>query len=122
MIGLWLPVAVYMTAIYYGALQPQVPSVIAERFTDTMLHAGGYAGLALVTVRATAGGRWPGLTAGAILAAFAIAVVHGVSVEIAQTFVPSRSAELRDVWNDGAGAAAGLVAAWAWGIMRRKSS
>ena len=122
MIGLWLPVAVYMAAIYYGALQPQVPSVIAERFTDTVLHASGYAGLALLSVRAVAGGRWSNVAARAIFVAFAIALVHGVSVEIAQAFVPSRTSELRDVWNDAAGAAAGLAVVWAWGIMRRKSS
>ena len=122
MIGLWLPVAAGMAAIYYAALQPHVPSVIAERFTDTVLHAGAYAGLALVTVRATARARWAGLTTPATLAAFAIVVVHGISVEIAQTFVPPRTAELRDVWSDAAGAGAGLAAAWAWGIMRRKSS
>ena len=122
MIGLWLPVAAYMAAIYYGALQPRVPDVIAERFTDTVLHAGGYAGLALVTARAAAGGRWSGVQARAIILAFAITLLHGVSVEVAQSFVPSRTSELRDVWNDAAGAAAGLAVVWAWGIMRRKSS
>jgi VanZ family protein len=121
-IGLWLPVAVSMIAIYYGALQPQVPSVIGERFTDTVLHAGGYAGLAMLTVRATSGGRWSGLTARALLLAFAIVVVHGVSVEVAQAFAPPRTAEWRDVRNDVAGAGAGLAAVWAWGIMRRKFS
>ena len=122
MIGLWLPVAVYMAAIYYGAVQPDVPEVIAVRFTDTLLHAGGYAGLAMVTLRATARGRWAGVTGVTMLVAFAIVVVHGASVEIAQMFAPPRTAELRDVWNDAVGAAGGLGALWAWSIMRRKSS
>ena len=122
MIGLWLPVVVLMAAIYYAAIQPAVPDLIAERFTDTLLHAGGYAGLAIVTLRATARGRWTGVTGATLLAAFAIVVAHGISVEIAQMFAPPRTAELRDVWNDAAGAVAGLGVAWAWSIMRRKSS
>ena len=121
MIGLWLPVAVCMTAIYYGALQPHVPDAISERFTDTALHAAGYAVLALVTLRASARARWAGVTRPSLIAAFGIAVAHGISVEIAQMFAPTRTAELRDVWSDAAGASAGLAAAWAWSIMRRKS-
>jgi VanZ family protein len=83
--------------------------------SDTVLHIGGYAGLVLLTLRATAGGRWAGVTARAMTVAFLIALVHGLSVEVEQMFVPSRFAEWRDVGNDVIGALAGLVAAWAWG-------
>ena len=78
--------------------------------------------LALLTLRATARGRWAGRDRGRrSLTAFAIAMAHGLSVEWIQMYVPTRFAEWRDVWNDAAGAALGLGAAWAWGIMRRKS-
>ena len=118
---LWLPVAIYMAAIYYGATMPAVPAPIGFWFSDTLLHAGGYTGLALLTLRATAHGRWRGVTRRALLAAFAIAMLHGLSVEWIQMYVPTRYAEWRDVWNDAAGAAAGLGAAWAWGTMTGKS-
>ena len=121
MIGLWLPVAVYMAAIYYGATMPQVPTAIGFWLTDTVLHAGGYTVLALLTLRATAGGRWRGVTRNAMLLAFAIAMLHGLSVEWIQMYVPTRFAEWRDVGNDALGTAIGLGAAWAWGIMRRQS-
>lgn len=121
MIGLWLPVAVVMAAIYYGATMPSVPAPIGNWFSDTVLHAGGYTVLAMLTLRATAKGRWSGVTRGAMIAAFAISVLHGLSVEWIQMYVPTRFAEWRDVWNDAAGAAVGLGAAWAWGIMRRQS-
>ena len=121
MITLWLPVAVYMAVIYYGATMPAVPAVVGNWFSDTVLHAGGYTVMALVTLRATAGARWRGVTRAALLSAFAISMLHGLSVEWIQMYVPTRFAEWRDVWNDAAGAAAGLVAAWAWGIMRGKS-
>ena len=114
MIGLWLPVAVYMAAIYWGAALTQVPGP-AARISDTALHMTGYAGLALLTLRATACGRWSGVTARALALAFAITVAHGVTVEVEQMFVPSRFAEWRDVGNNAIGAAAGLLAAWAWG-------
>ena len=114
MILLWLPVAVYMAAIYYGAALTQVPGP-AARVSDTVLHMGGYAGLAILTLRATAGGRWSGVTPRALALALVIATVHGITVEVEQMFVPTRFAEWRDVGNDVIGALAGLTAAWAWG-------
>lgn len=120
MIGLWLPVAIYMGAIYYGAALPSVPGP-AGLVPDTVLHVGGYAVLALLTLRATARGRWSGVTRGAMIAAFAIAIVHGLTVEWEQMYVPNRYAEWRDVGNDAIGALAGLTAAWAWGTMKGTS-
>ena len=121
MISLWLPVALYMAAIYYGATLPVVPAPIGFWLSDTLLHAGGYTVLALLTLRATAKGRWAGLTGTALMTAFVISIAHGLSVEWIQMYVPTRVAEWRDVWNDAAGTALGLGAAWAWGTMRGKS-
>ena len=114
MIGLWLPVAVYMAAIYWGAGLEQVPGPAAN-ISDTVLHMAAYAGLALLTLRATARGRWPGVTTRAMALALAICVAHGLTVEVEQMFVPSRFAEWRDVGNDVIGSLAGLLAVWAWG-------
>jgi len=120
-IHLWLPVALYMAAIFYGAGMSQTPGPAAQ-LSDTVLHMGGYVGLALVTLRATSGGRWRGVTGRALLYAFLIAVAHGAAVEIEQMFIPSRMAEWRDLGNDAIGAAVGLFAAWLvarwrWGKM-----
>ena len=117
--SLWLPVVAYMAAIYYGAALTQVPGP-AARLSDTVLHMGGYAGLALVTLRATSGGQWAGVTRRAMAAALVIATIHGMSVEVEQMFVPSRFAEWRDVGNDVIGAVAGLGVAWAWSKLRRQ--
>ncbi len=117
MIKLWLPVAIYMGAIYWGAALSQTPGPAAQ-VSDTILHMGGYVGLALLTLRATAGGRWTGVTPRALLVAFAIATVHGATVEIEQMFVPTRFAEWRDLRNDAIGAAAGLFVAWLWRQLR----
>jgi len=114
-ISLWLPVAIWMGAIYWGAALPQakIPPVVAS-FSDTVLHMSGYAGLALLTLRATARGRWSGVTRQAVAIAFVIAVIHGLTVEWEQMYVPTRFAEWRDVGNDVIGALLGLAPAWAW--------
>lgn len=117
MISLWLPVAAWMAAIYYGAGMATVPGPVAS-VSDTILHGGGYLVLALLILRATAGGRWAGVTATAVVAAFVIAVVHGLTVEWEQMYVPTRMAEWRDVGNDAIGALLGLGPAWAWSKIR----
>ncbi len=110
-----------MAAIFYGSLMPTVPQPIESVFTDTWLHAGGYFLLGLLTLRATAGARWLGVTGGALLGAWCVSVLHGAAVEWMQMYVPTRMAEWRDLRNDAIGAGLALVAAWAWGIMRGTS-
>ena len=114
MISLWLPVAVYMAVIYVGAGVPAPELGPVAAVSDTVMHMSVYAGLALLTLRATARGRWAGVTSAALALAFAIVVLHGVTVEIEQMFVPTRMAEWRDLGNDAVGAALGLLPAWGW--------
>jgi VanZ family protein len=110
-----------MAAIFYGASLSSVPGPVDDRFSDTFLHTAGYFGLALVTLRALAGGRWRGVSIGGLFVAWCISVVHGAAVEWMQMYVPSRTAEWRDLRNDAVGAALALVMAGAWGIMRGTS-
>jgi VanZ family protein len=112
-IRLWLPVVLLMGAIYVGAALPETPATVAS-VSDTLQHMGGYAALAMLSLRATAGGRWSGVTARTVALAFAVAVIHGMTVEWEQMYIPSRVAEWRDVGNDAIGAAAGLIPLWAW--------
>jgi VanZ family protein len=116
-IGLWVPVAAWMAAIYYGSAMSTVPGPAAA-VSDTVLHMTGYAGLSLLTLRAAARGRWSGVTLGALAMALLIATLHGLTVEWLQMYVPTRSAEWRDVGNDVLGALAGLIPAWAWSKIR----
>jgi len=109
-----------MAAIFYGATAASVPDPVGN-WPDTFLHGGGYFGLTLLTLRALARGSWSGVTIGTLLLAWAISMVHGVTVEWLQMYVPTRMAEWRDVVNNGIGAAAALGAAGAWGIMRSTS-
>jgi len=110
-----------MAAIFYGASMASVPGPVGNWFSDTVLHAGGYVVLGLLTLRALARGRWAGVTTGAVVLAWVIALVHGAAVEWMQMYVPTRMAEWRDLGNDAIGAGAALGVAWAWGIMRSTS-
>jgi VanZ family protein len=113
-ISLWLPVAICMVAVYIGAALPPSAMGPAAGIPDTVMHMLSYAVVALVTLRATAKGRWAGVTPAALWLAFAIAVAHGATVEIEQMFVPQRVAEWRDLANDTCGTALGLLIAWGW--------
>ena len=74
--------------------------------------------LALLTLLATARGKWAEVTLGPLVLALVIATLHGLTVEWLQAYVPARSAEWRDVGNDVLGALAGLIPAWAWSKIR----
>lgn len=121
LILLWTPVALYMAAIFYGSSLSSVPEPVGSWFPDTVLHMTGYAGLAVVTLRAVAGGRWSGVTRRALLVAWLIATAYGVTDEWHQMHVPGRTAELRDLGNDATGALLALGVAGAWGIMKAAS-
>jgi len=117
---LWLPVAAYMAVIFFFSSQSTLPGGVSQ-VPDTVLHGVAYAGLALVTLRAVAGGRWVGVSLAAIAVSWAMATGYGATDEWHQMYTPGRSPELRDLRNDALGAAAALGLAGAWGIMRRST-
>lgn len=103
-----------MAAIFYVSSVPAPPIPAG---TDKPLHGAAYLGLAIVVVRAVAGGL-PGRI-DLWTAAFALLVTVGYAVtdEVHQMFVPGRSAEMYDLLADAGGAIAGAAACWAWGII-----
>lgn len=117
MVWLWLPVIVYMAGIFVVSNIPDPP--MPSNVQDVSMHEAAYFGLALVLVRALAGGRWAGVTLSTLALAFAIAVAYGASDEWHQSFVPNRHAELRDLAADAIGALVATVSVGAWGIIRR---
>ena len=117
-VSLWLPVALYMAAIFWASSLSVLPSAVGG-FPDWLLHSACYGGLALVSLRAVSGGTWAGVTPAAIATALLICAAYGASDEFHQSFVPGRAVEFRDWRNDVTGGALALGAAWAWGKMRR---
>jgi VanZ family protein len=106
-----------MTAIFWLSAMPEPPS--PPGLDDKTQHFAAYAGLGLVTLRATSGGAITGVRAGAAVAAWAIATLYGASDEFHQRFVPGRTADLLDLRADSLGAAAAVGAAWLSGILLR---
>jgi VanZ family protein len=113
-----------MAGIFWLSSQSVLPgaSIIPDWLNYDWLHHGtAYAGLAMVTVRALAGGRLRTVGMASLAGAWTIATVYGFTDEFHQSFVPGRTADPRDLLADGVGAALGLGLVWAWSIIRRSS-
>jgi VanZ family protein len=111
---LWGPVAVYMAAIFFVSSLSEAP--VPEEVSDKWAHALAYAGLAVVVVRAVAGGLPARIDRRAAVIAVAVATAYAATDEFHQMFVSGRSAELYDLYADFGGALAGAIACWAWSI------
>lgn len=105
-----------MAVIFYlsSLHQPPLPSGVS----DKPAHAFGYLGFGIVIARALAGGLPPRLTLAQVLIGLAIASLYGVTDEWHQSFVAGRSSDVLDWYSDTIGSALGLLACWAWGIIR----
>lgn len=111
---LWAPVVIYMAAIFYvsSLSQPPIPAG-----TDKPWHAAAYLGLAVVVVRALAGGLPRRLHLRTAAGAILIGVAYAVSDELHQSFVPGRFGDINDLIVDSLGVLAGTSVCWAWGII-----
>lgn len=115
---LWLPVIAYMAMLFgFSSLSklPEPPGALSFYHA----HFAAYAGLAVVTVRATAKGLRD-VSWAAVFAAVVISSLYGVSDEYHQMFVPGRTFDVLDMAADAAGSAAGASAMRAWSIIRRR--
>ena len=83
------------------------------------VHVAAYAGLAVLTARATGRGlrdvSWR-----AAVGAMLISSLYGVTDEYHQLFVPGRSFDVLDMLADTIGSVAGASAVGAWSIIRRR--
>lgn len=114
---LWGPVLAYMAAIHIESSMsdPGAPPGVS----DKLLHFVAFGGLALVALRALAGGTWAGVTRWTLAGCCVIVLLYGVKDEWQQRFTPGRTADSMDVAADLAGAATAAGAAGAWSIIRR---
>lgn len=117
-VSLWLPVVTYMAVIFWLSSMSSPPGPDGW-LSDKAQHAIAYGGLAVVTLRATSGGRWWAAPVGAFALAWLIATAYGASDEFHQSFTPGRTPDLLDLRADAIGAAAGLGLAGACGIIWR---
>ena len=106
-----------MAGIFWASsvTSPPAPAGVSDKW----LHAAAYCGLALLALRALAGGRWSGVGPATLAAAWLVATAYGISDEVHQAFTPGRHPEWSDVVADALGALGATVVAGAWGIIRR---
>ncbi len=116
----WGPAFAQMVAIFILSNQPKLPS-LPGGLTSYTGHLIGYAILGAAMLRAVVGARWSGVTPRLAVIAWALSTAYGVTDELHQSFVPGRVADLGDLRADAVGAAAGVAACWAWGIIARRS-
>ncbi|MGE0704418.1 MAG: VanZ family protein [Vicinamibacterales bacterium] len=106
-LSLWLPVAVYMAAIFIASSASMPPG--ADLVPDKVVHAGIYGGLAVVVLRALGRGlRYPSSWSHTLWAV-ALTGLYGLSDEIHQSFVPLRQADPADLLADVLGATAAVL-------------
>jgi VanZ family protein len=113
----WCPPIAFMAMIFIASSLPAAGGIGEVPGGDKLLHAAGYAVLAVLVYRAMA---IPRATLAGAAAAFAIAAVYGATDELHQWFVPSRTCALGDWLADAVGAAAGAGTWLAWGMRRRR--
>ena len=118
-LALWGPVALYAAALYVASSRSQFPAVFSLIW-DKLLHAGAWAGLTVLALRATHRGKGP-LRMGATFAAVALALAYGLSDEFHQSFVPGREPGLADFVADSVGTAAAVAAVMAWRALVRRN-
>jgi VanZ family protein len=105
----WLAAAVWMGGIFYLSHQSAPLGATVSELESIVAHVGLYAGLALLLRWALVGAaRSRGRAVAWAAAAFALAVLYGVSDEIHQAFVPGRTASVVDIAFDAAGAGLGV--------------
>jgi VanZ family protein len=103
LVALWLPVIVYMVAIFVSSSISSPPSPPGP-MTDKQVHVLMYAGLSALIVRALSGGWFVPPTPLTLFLAVAISTLYGISDEIHQYFVPPRTMDAADVQADIVGA------------------
>lgn len=107
----WIP-PICLCVVIFLVSSRSVPAAVPRfLFSDKIMHAGGYAVLSVFFLRAFLHGG-PALRIGAAVAAAVIVTsLFGVSDEVHQIFVPSRTASVGDVTADAVGAVLGALAA-----------
>ena len=108
---LWAPVVIQM-ALIFGASSASDPGPLPPHVSDKTAHFAAYAVLALLLIRALAGGRAEGMTWRRALLAIALTTAYGASDEFHQRFTPGRTSDLLDLTADAIGACGGVAAGY----------
>ncbi len=101
----WLPVLVYVTAIFTLSAQPHLSPPLGFTWNDKFLHMLEYLILGLLLVRALRAHLRVGRPLFAAMIALGFVVLTGMADEYLQSFIPGRQADVFDLLADVAGGA-----------------
>ena len=107
-IGFWIP----LLACTYLALVPEPPDNPIFNFSDVSLHGTAFTCLTLALVLAQYGST--SIRQNLYVRTFVIMLGYGILLELAQAYIPERTAELKDLLVDAAGIGVGLMMAAAF--------
>ena len=118
----WLPVIVFCLLIFIQSSRPFPDLIPAFSFIDKLLHFTAWTLLGFLFFRAYHGNSpFSHRKDLLIWISFLSAALYGVSDEIHQHFVPSRTADILDILADVAGSLCGaLGGAWRYGFHRKQ--
>ncbi len=103
----WLPLIAYCALIFILSSQPLPEKVPVFFGVDKVMHAAAWTVLGILCFRAFQS-RWSQAKPSAIVALSVVAsVLFGISDEFHQSFVPSRTADIRDLVFDFLGSIVG---------------
>jgi VanZ family protein len=117
LVGLWAPVAAYMTLIHFLSSRSSLPA--ADLVWDKLAHTAAYCLFGVLCLRAVHGGLrklrlWPSLLA--MLLTLAYAAID----ELHQSRVPGREASAADWAADALGAFAACLLVSMWVLIRSR--
>jgi VanZ family protein len=114
----WAPALIYMALIFYSSSQSDPAPALTEHVWDKLLHASGYAVLALLYWWALVSDSltWKATAATAILLTSAYAATD----EMHQTFTPGRVPDVKDWMADTLGALLAIAAVSISTALRRR--
>ncbi len=107
----WLPIIIYCLAIFIQSSLPAPESLPAFPQSDKLLHAGAYALLGFLFWRAFKITQVPKTAMLLILLSALSSTAYGISDEVHQYFVPSRTFSLGDMLANTVGSFIGAAAA-----------
>ena len=115
----WGPVVALMAAIFQVSSFEDLGSLPGD-VSDKTGHFSAYAVLGALALRATARGRWAGVTARAAVVAWGVCLAYGASDELHQRLLPGRTMAFDDWIADAAGSATAIVLLGLVAVVRRR--
>ncbi|MBI5493112.1 MAG: VanZ family protein [Deltaproteobacteria bacterium] len=116
----WLPLVVYSAVIIYLSIDPEPPQADIVGL-DKVFHFLAYAVMGALSGRAIASAFGSGADKRRVIviSAFAFSFIFGFLMEVWQSFIPERSAEVLDMIANGAG---GLFGAFVFSRFIKKEA